>query len=138
MPRVDFYILNDRSPGTRALFACRLTEKAYGLGHRVYIHTCNPEQARMVDDLLWTFRPGSFVPHDLHPTEPDCPVVIGCNTPPQGMALLINLDLKVPAFHGQFDRVAELVDQDPEGLARGRERFKVYKSQGIEPQTHRL
>jgi len=65
MTQVDFYILSDETGTARALLACRLTEKAWKQGHRVYINTASPQQLADLDDLLWTFRAGSFIPHGV-------------------------------------------------------------------------
>ena len=141
MPRVDFYILADQRPNGRPLLACRLTEKAHGLGHTVYIHVDNAEEARRLDDLLWTFRDGSFVPHALYPApaEDASPVLIGWDADSDASAdVLINLATDVPAFFERFDRVAELVNQEPVVLQTSRQRFRVYRDSGISPETHRL
>lgn len=141
MPRIDFYLLPDHSPHGRSLLACRLAEKAYSLGHRVYIHAVSAEQARALDDLLWTFRQGSFVPHALYPVldaEPP-PVLIGWEEHPDLAAeVLINLAHQVPAFFERFERVAELTDQDEQTLNQSRERFRFYRERGYPPQLHRL
>ncbi len=140
-PRIDFYVLPGQEPNGRLSLACRLTEKAYGLGHRVYLHAASPEQARQLDDLLWTFRQGSFVPHTLcPPTEGDAsPVLIGSEeTPPPAAQVLINLSDTVPVFFERYERVAELVDQQPSVLAKSRERFRSYRDRGYEPVSHRL
>src|SRR3569832_2056639 len=63
MTRVDFYILPDASTDGRERLACRLADKAYRLGHEVYIHARDRQHAARLDELLWTFRAGSFVPH---------------------------------------------------------------------------
>ena len=63
--RVDFYILAAADSAARLRFACRLAEKAYHLKHRVHLHTASAAAAADVDDLLWTFRQGSFVPHEV-------------------------------------------------------------------------
>ena len=141
MPRIDFYVLSSRTPDGRLLLACRLVEKAYGLGHKVYIYTDSAEQARYLDDLLWTFRQGSFVPHTLYPPpEGDSsPVLIGWGEAPETQAeVLINLTHEVPAFFERFQRVAELVDQNPQTLAKSRERFRFYRDKGYEPASHKL
>lgn len=140
-PRIDFYVLPGQEPNGRLSLACRLAEKAYGLGHRVYLHAASPEQARQLDDLLWTFRQGSFVPHTLcPPAEGDAsPVLIGSDaTPPPAAQVLINLSDTVPAFFERYERVAELVDQQPSVLAKSRERFRFYRDRGYEPVSHRL
>ena len=140
-PRIDFYVLPGQESKGRLLLACRLAEKAYGLGHRVYLHATSPEQARQLDDLLWTFRQGSFVPHTLcPPVEGDAsPVSIGSDETPAGAAdVLINLSDTVPAFFEHYQRVAELVDQQPSVLTKSRERFRFYRDRGYEPISHRL
>jgi len=140
-PRIDFYVLPGQEPNGRLLLACRLAEKAYGLGHRVYLHAAASEQARQLDDLLWTFRQGSFVPHTLcPPPEGDAsPVSIGWDGTPAAVAeVLINLGDTVPAFFERYERVVELVDQQPPVLAKSRERFRFYRNRGYEPVSHRL
>jgi len=141
VPRVDFYILPGRQAGSRSLLGCRLAEKAYGLGHTVYIHTASPEQAQHLDELLWTFRQGSFVPHALHPDADNevPPVLIGWQPDPLVNAtLLINLSEEAPAFLERFERVAELVDQDEKTLDTSRDKFRRYRTQGCELHTHKL
>ena len=65
VPRVDFYVLPDATPNGRLLFACHLVEKAYTLGHPVYLHTASASMARHLDGLLWTYRQDTFLPHAL-------------------------------------------------------------------------
>lgn len=141
MPRVDFYILPDATPEGRRRRVCQLAEKAYGLGHRVYILAESYGQAQMLDDQLWTFRQGGFVPHALLPAPPqdESPVLIGWEPAPAVMAdVLINLQPEVPADFERFQRVAEVVNQDPPILAASRERFRFYRSRGCAPETHKL
>ena len=140
MPRIDFYVLSDRVRNGRLLLACRLAEKAYGLGHKVYIHADTREQAEQLDELLWTFREGSFVPHAVCPVPEDdlSPVLIGweAQTPGRVTEVLINLSHEAPEFFERFERLAELVDQDT--LQNSRKRFRLYREMGYSPQSHRL
>ena len=79
---VDFYVLQSTEPSARLRFACRLAEKAYVLSHQIYAHAGTEADARRLNDLLWTFRGGSFVPHELVEPGlvPTAPVTIGCGT----------------------------------------------------------
>ena len=142
MPRIDFYVLPDQKPNGRLLLACKLSEKAYLSGYRVYLHTSSAEQARTVDDLLWTFRQGSFVPHALSPASADdrSPVLIGCSASPPELAngIIVNLDLQPPPEFERFERVIEVVDQEPETLTRSRDRFRLYRERGFQPSSHKL
>jgi len=140
MPRIDFYVLSTKRPHGRELFACRLIEKAYKLGHQMYIHTENEAQARLMDDLLWTFRENSFIPHEkLGQVNQDTPVYIGHKTAPTQLNdILINMTREVPNELTQFSRTIELVDNDPEIRQQGRQRFRTYRDQGFQVTTHQV
>ena len=140
-PRIDFYVLSDRQDNSRALLACRLADKAYSLGHTVYILTASEAQAAALDDLLWTFRQDSFIPHERYPLtgEESSPVLIGIASPTEVNAqVLINFTFTLPDGFERFERVVELVDQQPEVLAKSRERFKQYRERGLTPESHKL
>lgn len=142
MTRIDFYVLPGDDPHSRRLLACRLTEKAYRMGLKVYIHTASQEEDGIMDDLLWTFRQGSFIPHTItaSPAErQDIAVVIGHTAPPDDIGdLLINLGRETPAAFERFERMAELVDQDEVLRQSGRRRYRIYKEQGHTLETHHL
>ena len=139
-PRIDFYVLETANLSGRLFFACRLAEKAYGLEHSVYAHTGSDDLARQLDEMLWTFRQSSFVPHEILGAEaPRAPVTIGTgNAAAENGELLINLAGQVPAFAKQFARIAEIIDADPQQRAAGRERFRQYREMGFEPVTHNI
>ena len=141
MTQVDFYVLQDDSALNRARFACRLADKAYRLGHRVYIHTESAQQTRQLDDLLWTFQQNSFVPHcvfqDAGDTPP--PVLLAHDAEPDASnQVLINLAADVPLFFSRFERVAELVNQDAGIRKQGRTRYSFYKERGYPLRTHEI
>jgi DNA polymerase-3 subunit chi len=141
MTRVDFYIVDSSAPTSRALTACRLAEKAYSLDHHIYIHTADQSQTNELDDLLWTYQAGSFVPH--HCADPavvhECPVLIGhMDAPERYNQVLINLDTTVPMFFSRFERVVEIVNQDEALRNQARERFKFYRNRGYDLHTHNL
>lgn len=145
MTRIDFYILASNKPEAAERTACRLAEKACGLKHAIYIHTAGRQQTLQLDKLLWTFRDGSFVPHQTHGQDElnDSPVIIGHETSPDAELashhqLLINLDQTVPPFFSRFERVAEIVGADEQQRKAARERFKFYRERGYELQTHEL
>jgi DNA polymerase-3 subunit chi len=52
--------------------------------------------------------------------------------------VLINFTLALPDGFERFERVVELVDQQPDVLAKSRERFKQYRERGCAPESHRL
>jgi DNA polymerase-3 subunit chi len=141
VPRIDFYVLPDQRDNGRALLACRLADKAYNLGHTVYLLTASEAQAAVLDDLLWTFRQDSFIPHERYPLagEESSPVLIGATLPAEvNRQVLINYTDGLPEGFERFERVVELVDSHPEVLAKSRERFRQYRERGLTPETHKL
>lgn len=138
MTKVDFYILG---AGSSESMACRLAEKAYGLGNRVYIHTQTAEQTKHMNELLWTFRDGSFVPHEIYHAGNDneSPIQVGNHESPEtDCSVLINLAAEVPLFFSRFLRVAELIAPNPESKTQGRERFRFYRDRGYPLDTHEI
>ena len=140
MTQVDFYILEDTTPRARPLLTCRLTEKAWKQGHRVFINTQSAEQLGELDDLLWTFRPGSFIPHGVYTRSGEAqPVELGHAIEPAGHDdVLVNLSGEVPPWFSRFERVAELVGPDEAERTAARARYRYYQDRGYNLKTHKL
>lgn len=141
MTRVDFYILPDQAEKNRLILACRLAEKAFKQGHSIYIHTASEQSSTRLDELMWTFRQGSFVPHQLATTDGEhAPILIGHQqeAPEDQADVLLNMTTEVPLFFSRFQRVAELVNQAEEIRTQARTRFKFYRDRGYPMQTHNL
>jgi DNA polymerase III subunit chi len=141
MPKIDFYILSDTTPNAHLHFACRLIEKAYKNRHRIYIHTDNKTDAHTLDELLWTYRDDSFLPHNLYGEgpEPAPPIQIGFDViPEKHRDILINLSKEIPAFYAQFARILECVPQDATLQELARDHYKYYRAQGHNITTHKL
>jgi DNA polymerase-3 subunit chi len=141
-PRVDFYVSADAGEPARLRLACRVAEKAYLAKQRVVVLCEDGAMLPKLDEMLWTFGDGSFVPHDIvtaQGAQCESPVSLTTGALPDGDAdVLINLASAVPPCFEKFARVAELLDGRPEVRAAGRERFKVYRGKSIEPQTHNV
>jgi len=98
-----------------------------------------------MDDLLWSFKPESFIPHtivgldDEMEEDDEVPVLIGYpgNETTRGQ-LLINLSAELPEGHGDFERIAEIVANSDEAKAISREHWNAYKTLGLELNHHQL
>ena len=112
--RVDFYVLKSSAVRQRWLFACKLAEKAYLLDHKVVLLHHDADEARALDELLWTFNERSFVPHSLSldgQIDAATPVHLALDSATmQGADLLINLTDRLPPAWDRFTRVAEIID----------------------------
>ncbi|HEY0941788.1 MAG TPA: DNA polymerase III subunit chi [Steroidobacter sp.] len=140
MSRVDFYVLSAEAPDARLRYACRLAERAVEQGCHVYIQT---QDVQRVDDMLWTFSDGSFLPHEIYRGQPAShervKVMLGPDAGPAShRSLLINLVEAMPSDVNAYERIAEIVDVDPERKRSARERYKQYRELGCTLESHNL
>ena len=139
MTRVGFYVVQAAGGDQRLQVAARLADKAFRQGHRIFINAASESQARRLDELLWSFRPASFLPHALQGEEHSERVAIGWGQDPgDHNDLLINLQLEIPAFFSRFQRVAEVVTQDEGSLNALRESWQFYRDRGYQLEKHDL
>lgn len=95
--------------------------------------------AERLDELLWTYRDGSFVPHDLADNDSDAPITIGYGeSKVEPRDLLITLCDDIPSFADTFPRVAELVTSDDDCRSKSRQRYAIYRDQGHKIETHNI
>ena len=143
--QVDFYVRPETSPDALESFACRLVETVWQRGHHVLVLVASEAAARRLDDLLWTFREESFVPHRRigvggpAASKPVSePVVVGTpGTWKSELDVLVNLTLSVPEEAGRALRIAEIVPATANGRDAGRERYREYRNRAFELRTHR-
>ena len=139
MTRVDFYVVKSSGAEARLSVAARLTEKALGRGHRVFINCDSRDQLDTLDDYLWRFKPSSFVPHCPASSDAGEQVVLGFeDVPGSHNDVLFNLALAPPSFFARFERVAEVVTQDEDSLQALRDAWRHYKDRGYPLTKHDL
>lgn len=139
--RVDFYVIEGTGGAARLKVACRLAEKAYLASQRALIWHTDRGELEALDELLWTFADGSFVPHDWLTSNAaaEAPVLLSAGSPPaEALDFVVNLAADPPPFLHLTRRIAEIVDGDEGRRRAGRTRFKAYRELGIEPATHTL
>ena len=134
MPRADFYLIDKpRFREEPLLLVCELVRKAYAAELPTLVLARDSAQAEALDDLLWSFDPDEFLPHQIAGSDEgdeDTPILIA--TPEMDVParpLLINLRDAAPA--GSFERVLEVVPADPATRGPLRERWKHYQSLGF-------
>lgn len=150
MTQIDFYILAENSHRDMNHMVCRLCEKALAQKMNVLIYTSSATQAQQLDDLLWTFKPDSFIPHynQFNELEDDdsysYPVLICTETDADDITsignkkimsqykqLLINLTSNTPPFFQQFERIAEMVGKNNDEKEIARNRYRYYKQKQL-------
>ena len=141
MPQVEFHILSEAGDVPRLRYACKLIEQAYANGERAYVYATSDDQAKRMDDMLWTFRDQAFIPHEVSsaasPSHPLIMAVIGTtlDAPADFQTLMINLRDDMPEALGNFTRICEVIDADTQHKQLARERYRLYRDQGCQLQT---
>lgn len=137
--RVDFYLLNQNQPQAGWLIACRLLEKACLRGHRVFVYCENQDDAALIDELLWTYKDDSFIPHNLQGEGPEPPpaVQIGYGPEPRGFNdILLNMSSTIPPFHSRFQRIMEIVLDNDAAKEISRQHYREYRTKRYDINTH--
>ncbi len=136
---VDFYRLkgDDLVQAT-----CLIAGKAYQAGYYVRIFAAEEAQLEELDSRLWSYRPGSFIPHarreNRDPHFPE-PVILAddCESP-EGAQVLVATTPPRSECAASYLRIAELVPPDPEGRAAARQRYATYREAGYSLRVHDL
>ena len=105
----------------------------------MYVHANDATEARQLDRLLWDYPRHAFVPHGIAGASAavGAKVVIGHGVDPVDHDdVLINVSAAVPEFFSRFERIAEIVLQEPAARSAGRERFRFYRERGYPLHHH--
>lgn len=136
MTRVDFYILS--ATHNHLGFASKMAEQIYRQRHKLHIHTADPSMSNQIDNLLWTYRDISFIPHEQLQSVSSAPVTISHEQEPANHEILINLATDVPDFFSRFERVVEIIDTSDSQRRQGRLRYRYYHDRGYELTNHNI
>ena len=108
--------------------------KAYESGRRVVVQAADTSEAERLNVHLWTFHPGSFLPHGgaKDGNAEDQPIwVTDKDENPNGADVLILTGGTQSDHIGDFALCCEMFDgRDQYAVAKAREKWKVYKEQG--------
>lgn len=123
-------------------YACRLLRKAHAQGARLLVFAEEGDLAAL-DNALWTLVAGGFLPHAKAGDPPHVwarsPIQLtGRMAVDSTASVLVNLQQDVPDGFDRFARVIEVVTGADDDRRWARERWKFYKSNGIEPLRHDL
>lgn len=143
MTQVDFYIISDSNPQSEDVVACRLVEKALHAGYKILLLGHDQKQLHALDEKLWTFQEQSFIPHEIVQGQSELNknlrVALSADSSSFSEAdLCINLSGHIPKDHQRFKRIAEIVPANNNQRQQSRLRYKNYREQNCELQTHNL
>src|SRR5690606_11928915 len=139
--RADFHLVakppfRDQPP----LLVCELAKKALAAGQPMPVLAGDRAQAEQLDDLLWSFDPDAYVPHQIagagfedeeEGAEEEADVLIA---PPEADVQLrpLVLNLRDAPVEGAFERVLEVVPADESARGPLRARWTQYKARGFD------
>jgi len=137
--QVDFYLLGDASPGADKL-ACRLALMALEHNQEVFIIAPSEAGAGQLDELMWHYPEGRFVPHARSGTgdAARAPVNIGTLDALKPAEVVINLCPETVPRPETFSRVLEIVPAAEDERAASRVKYRNYLNLGLTPRTHEI
>ena len=141
MTQVNFYNLPQDTEQMRKLFACRLTEKARSLGHRVCLFAGSEAIASEIDAFLWSFSSTSFIPHAIvtaNGTSTEDVSIAVSTLPRDATDVVINLTNDALDNVEGIARVNEIIIQEAEALEQARARYRHYQQAGVKPEMIKL
>ena len=135
MTRVDFYILHGTTLASeRDSFACRLVNKALGLGTEIFLAAESSVHARSLGDLLQQ----DATPFSLDDSTHASVSIAEAARPGEHSECLINLSNEVPRCAARFERICEIVVFDSTLHAATQENFRFYRDRGFPLRTYEL
>ncbi|MFY1966372.1 DNA polymerase III subunit chi [Achromobacter xylosoxidans] len=146
MTRIDFAF----GAPDRLRMACQVVRKRYLAGQRLVVYCKEGSRLAAFDRMLWAFDDTSFVPHVLanDPLAAETPVILTAGDPWQAAQAavadgqpqpwLLNLDDACPPGFDAFERLLEIVSDDPDDKLAARQRWRAYQGAGHTPQSHDL
>lgn len=146
MTRIDFAF----GAPDRLRMACQVVRKRVLAGQRLVVYCKDGSRLSAFDRMLWAFDDTAFVPHVLanDPLAAETPVVLTAGDPLQALQAagqpdqpqpwLLNLDDDCPPGFDTFERLLEIVSDDPDDKQAARQRWRTYQTAGHTPQSHDL
>lgn len=127
--QINFYILSENRQLTT--FVCQLVQTILNKTDEKILILTNSQDLTNLDNLLWSFEPSSFIPHEIinsqTPTNVTSPVVLTDN--PiflTNYPIVINLS-PMPLANFQGNKLLEIIDNHPQIIEQGREKYRHYQ-----------
>jgi len=137
--QVDFYVLSslDQSAGQQA---CHLALMAWEQGNQIVVLAENQDEVRKLDELMWEYPAGRFLPHSKEPDDASAPIRI-CTArqkPFTNCDVIINLTNDAVTEPERFRRLLEIVPCRESERTASRQKFLSYRNRGLQPANHTI
>ena len=137
MPKISFYLI-EKKPLRRADLACRLCQQIYQK-HRIWLYFAEESQLKEWDLALWNTEPTASLPHAID--QLNQPICLSLQPPNISFDVCLNLTgqvLPIAELSNNDIHVIEIIENNEQDKQIARERFKQYRTMGIEPIIHRI
>ena len=132
--KVDFYVYELSDYQFYQRLVCNLVEEAYIQENNILLLCENEESCENLDELLWTFKDISFIPHEKKLKNKILTQHINITKKKQSL-ILMNLTYSFPDSFETYDRVIEMSGYDENSRQKARLNFKRYKTMNFEINT---
>ncbi len=137
--RADFYLIaKPRFRDQPLLLVCELARRGHDSGKPMLILARDQPQAEAIDDLLWSFDPDAYIPHQIAREDDPCEDVPVLIASPEIAAALrpLTLNLRDQAVDGPVERILEVVPADPTAREPLRQRWRAYQARNFQLNKH--
>ena len=135
MAKVSFYLF-EKSNERQVQSTCRLCRKILQQPAQIWLYCDNTGLQQQLDEQLWTFDPGSFIPHGIE--QEQARICISSRLPQQSDWIVFNFNNQALEQIDKFSHIIEIIENNESAKQLGREKFKQYRRLGIEPRTFKL
>lgn len=137
----DKIIFITLSVANKLKVVCDLVEVEYLKGKKVVINVTDSDEGKVLDQMLWSWKQSSFIPHSYVPDlsgQQDDPVLItdSLNENKSYDTLILVSPVSVENFEW-FNLVIDFAEKyNPTKIVADRERFKMYREKKFVLETH--
>ncbi len=129
MTEVSFYHLYRRLEDALP----KLLERVIASSQRAVVLAETDERVEALNSQLWTYSADSFLPHGAarDGLSKDQPIFLTtAEENPNGAAILVVVDERIPAYVGEFSRCLDLFNDSEPSKQAARDRWRHYKGAG--------
>lgn len=136
MTHIGFYQVRDPMPSTTDKTLAHLLEKVCSAGHKVLVVCPNTQRAERIDEMLWTYKDESFLPHGLahDNVAPEKQPILITTTPENqnGANILVMVSGAQGGAIADYEKAIDIFEGHENQVTKARERWKLYKDAGFE------
>jgi DNA polymerase III subunit chi len=133
--QIDFYILKVESFEKSYPFCCQLIEKIYSQENAILVETQSSVVAQKFSDMLWDFKPSSFLPHQVFESQIKIATLSEINNTP---SVKLNLYMPDEKQAVAWERLLQIVPNEPNLLQLARQNYRYYQQENYILNSHQI